>query len=53
MLRREAGADVEEIRDFLGHSDLKTTQIYLHRIERFENQRGNEVCKMIAVGANN
>lgn len=49
LLRREAGADVEEIRDFLGHSDLKTTQIYLHRIERNENFRGNEVCKLISV----
>lgn len=50
MLRREAGADVEEIRDFLGHSSLLTTQVYLHRIKGIQNERGGAVCKLISVG---
>jgi site-specific recombinase XerD len=50
QLRRNAGADVEEIRDFLGHSSLATTQIYLHRIERSIDERGSAVAKMINLG---
>lgn len=51
MLRREAGADVEEVRSFLGHSSLLTTQVYLHRLERAEDQRSRKVFKLIAVEA--
>lgn len=51
MLRREAGADVEEVRAFLGHSSLITTQIYLHRLERSADNRGRKVFKLIAVEA--
>jgi integrase len=51
MLRREAGADVEEIRTFLGHSSLLTTQVYLHRLKRSEDQRGRKVFKLITVEA--
>lgn len=43
-LRREAGADVEEIRDFLAHSSLAITQIYLHRLEKNSDKRADEVC---------
>jgi integrase len=32
MLRREAGDDVLDICEFLGHTSLATTQIYLHRL---------------------
>lgn len=32
MLRREAGDDILDISEFLGHSSVATTQIYLHRI---------------------
>jgi site-specific recombinase XerD len=51
MLRRENGADVEEIRSFLGHSSLLTTQIYLHRLQRVSDSRAKNVFKMIAVKA--
>ena len=44
MLRREAGADVEEIREFLAHSSLAITQVYLHRLERNTDKRADEVC---------
>jgi integrase len=43
-LRREAGADVEEIREFLAHSSLAVTQVYLHRMERSTNKRAEDVC---------
>jgi integrase/recombinase XerC len=33
MLRREAGDDVQEISEFLGHSSLAITQIYLQAVE--------------------
>ncbi len=33
MLRREAGDDVEKVSEFLVHSSLAVTQIYLHRTE--------------------
>lgn len=49
MLRRLAGADVEELRDFLGHASLNTTQIYLHRIEHREHERGEAVAKMLNI----
>lgn len=51
MLRRENGADVEEIRSFLGHSSLLTTQVYLHRLSRVADRRAKSVFKMIAVEA--
>ena len=33
MLRKQAGDDIDQISSFLGHSNLSTTQIYLHRLE--------------------
>jgi site-specific recombinase XerD len=33
MLRKQAGDDIESISNFLGHSSLAVTQIYLHQIE--------------------
>jgi len=47
MLRRQAGADVEELRAFLGHSSLATTQVYLHRMEGVSDRRGAQVMEMI------
>lgn len=47
MLRREDGADVEEIRDFLKHTNLAVTQIYLHRLERNFDARGESVSERI------
>lgn len=47
MLRRESGADVEEIRDFLKHTNLAVTQIYLHRLERNFDGRGEAVSQLV------
>lgn len=47
MLRRESGADVEEIRDFLKHTNLAVTQIYLHRLERNFDGRGEAVSELV------
>lgn len=33
MLRKAAGLDVQEIRDFLGHSSIQVTEIYLRHLE--------------------
>jgi integrase len=47
MLMRQAGADLEEIRDFLKHSSLKTTAIYVHKIERTGGSRVNKVAQIV------
>jgi len=47
MLRRMAGADVDELREFLGDSSIQTTQVYIHRIERVADARGQAVAKTI------
>jgi site-specific recombinase XerD len=47
MLRREAGADVEEIREFLNHSSLVTTQVYLHKMGRKGDKRTEKVAEML------
>lgn len=47
MLWRQAGADVEELREFLGHVSLNTTQIYLHRLEGVSVKRSSEVENML------
>ena len=49
MLRRQAGADAEELRNFLGHSSLVTTQLYLHRLERPVDQPGQAVARMLNI----
>lgn len=48
-LRREAGADVEEIRRFLGHRSLATTQTYLHSLEEIEDNRAEKVAEIVQV----
>ena len=50
FLRRLDGADVEEVRDFLGHESLNTTQIYLHKIVKKANDRGKSICSLIHLG---
>jgi integrase/recombinase XerC len=47
MLQREAGADVEEIREFLNHKSIITTQIYLHRMERKTENRSRKIAELL------
>jgi len=49
MLRRLAGADVEEIRDFLRHSSLATTQVYMHRMAGITDTRMAGVVSLLKV----
>ena len=49
MLWRKAGADVEELREFLGHSSLNTTQVYLHRMEGVSSKRSEDVERLLGV----
>lgn len=52
MLRRKAGADVENVKDFLKHSSLATTQVYLHRIETVNDPVAKQVMEMLKIGQN-
>lgn len=49
MLRRAAGDDVEAIRDFLQHSSLNTTQLYLHRMSGQADASWRLVSEMLGV----
>lgn len=50
MLRKEAGEDVDAIRDFLNHSSVNTTQIYLHRIDRGNESGFVKVGQLLGLG---
>lgn len=49
MLQREAGADVEELRDFMRHKSIVTTQIYLHRMDRRQSSRARKVVESLGL----
>ena len=46
-LRKAAGADVEEIRDFLDHSNCGTTAIYLFSLEEKRDIRGDSIARQL------
>ena len=49
LLRREAGDSPEKIRDFLDHSSLSTTQIYLHTIQGRQDNTWQTVADMLGL----
>jgi site-specific recombinase XerD len=50
MLRRSAGDDVLRISEFLGHSNLAITQVYLHRIEGRQDTSWQTVGELLGIG---
>jgi site-specific recombinase XerD len=49
MLRAEAGDDVEQISSFLGHSSLRTTSIYLHKVGGRKDHSWGRVQDMLGI----
>lgn len=49
MLRSEAGDDIEAISSFLGHSSLRTTSIYLHRVGGRKDNSWTKVQDMLGL----
>lgn len=49
MLRKKAGADLEEIMQFLGHSSLAVTQVYLHSLEGRSDQSWQKVAALLGL----
>lgn len=47
MLRRAAGDDVQEISEFLGHSSLAITQIYVQAVEGRQDTSWSKVAEML------
>lgn len=41
-LQKQSGASVEEIRELLGHSDMRTTEAYLKRFDIERKKKANE-----------
>lgn len=50
MLRRAAGDDVLQISDFLGHSNLSVTQVYLHQVEGRQDTSWQTVGALLGLG---
>ncbi|MEN6522340.1 MAG: tyrosine-type recombinase/integrase [Anaerolineaceae bacterium] len=49
LLRREAGDDVEKIQEFLGHSSISITQIYLHTLKTAPDKTWQTVAQYLGV----
>lgn len=49
MLRKQAGADLEEIRDTLAHRNVNTTQIYLHTLEGQTDRHWATVTQLLGL----
>jgi len=48
-LRRDAGQSIEEVSQFLDHSSLQVTSVYLRRLEGQEDRAWREVADLIGV----
>jgi integrase/recombinase XerC len=49
MLMDEAGADVEEIRKFLNHESLNTTQTYMHKMKGQRNVHAGKMAELLGL----
>lgn len=49
MLRKTAGLDVQEIRDFLGHSSIQVTEIYLRHLETKPDRSWTTVAGLLGL----
>lgn len=49
LLRKEAGDDLENIRDFLGHMSLGTTSIYLRQLQGRKDDTWQTVAQMLGL----
>ena len=49
MLRSEAGEDLYEIQKFLGHNDLSSTLIYMHRVKRSRDESWAKIRDMLGI----
>lgn len=48
-LRREAGASIEEVSEFLGHRSIATTAIYLHRLTGWRDNHWADVSRLLSI----
>ena len=48
-LRRDAGESIESVSQFLDHSSLAVTSVYLRRLEGVEDRAWREVADAIGV----
>jgi integrase len=48
-LRRDAGESIEEVSQFLDHSSLAVTSVYLRRLEGQEDRAWRDVAEAIGV----
>lgn len=49
MLRKEAGEDVLKIQSFLGHSNLATTQVYMHNLTTKQDMTWQTVAGYLGI----
>lgn len=49
MLRKQAGDTLEDIQQFLGHSSLAVTQIYLHALEGRRDRSWGKVAEILGI----
>ncbi len=50
MLLKQTGADAEEIREFLNHESLVTTQSYLHQMAGQRNPHAGQMAELLGLG---
>lgn len=52
-LRREAGASIEQVSAFLGHSSIATTAIYLRRLAGWQDDHWADVSRLLSIPIGN